>query len=167
MMQKKTFNRIRKLTVIEEFKPEAMEPLMELAADQFEVIADRLLAGDLINPIPFPDALPFGFRAVGNPNAITKAHLGTKNTTAGLLVMASLLIVEERVWYHVSFSREHRLPSYADLRLVKQHWFGAQRWAIQIFPPSDEHVNIDDFCLHLWHCLDDFPMPSFSIEGQI
>jgi hypothetical protein len=162
----KTFNRIRKLTTIEEFTPETIESITELEELQYELIHTRLIAGTLANPIPFPDQLPYGFRAVGAANVMSKAYLGTQSKSKGLLVMASLLILEDKAWYHVSFSRENSLPTYADLKLIRKHWFG-DLWAIQIFPPESEHVNIADFCLHLWHCLDEFPMPKFSVEGHI
>jgi hypothetical protein len=165
-MPNKNFNRIRKLTVIEEFTPAQMEPLIELEEQQYELIQARLTDRSLVNPIPFADTLPYGFRLVGPQNAISKGYLGTKGKSSGLLVQASLLILEEKAWYHVSFSREHSLPTYADLKLVRKHWFGTL-WAIQIFPPDEEFVNIHDFCLHLWHCLDEFPMPKFSVRGHI
>lgn len=166
MPNAKAFNKIRKLTVRAEFTPEIMAPLVELAQQQSAIIQTRLLDRTLVNPIPFVDALPYGFRAVGEQNSISKAYLGTKSKSSGLLVMASLLVLEDKAWYHVSCSRQDCLPSYADLKLVREHWFG-DRWAIQIFPPAPEHINIADFCLHLWHCLDEFPLPKFSIGGQI
>ncbi len=166
MPNPKTFNKIRKLTAIAEFTPEIMAPLVELEQQQYEQIQARLLDRTLANPIPFPDALPYGFRAVGAQVSLSKAYLGTKAKSSGLLVMASLLVLEDKVWYHVSCSRQDALPSYADLKLVRQYWFG-DRWAIQVFPPAPEHVNVADFCLHLWHCLDEFPLPKFSTGGHI
>jgi hypothetical protein len=71
-------------------------------------------------------------------------------------------------WLHVSFARPDRLPSYEDLALVKQLFIGDDAYAIQVFPPKDHHVNIHPFCLHLFSCVDGWPLPEFSgfIGGQ-
>jgi hypothetical protein len=166
-MSRKNFNRIRKLTAIAEFTPEVMEPIIELEEQQYALITQRLADRTLVNPIPFTDKLPYGFRLVGPQNPLSKGYLGTKGKSGGLLVQAGLAIFEDKLWYHVSFSREHTLPSYTDLKLVRDHWFGADQWVIQIFPPQSQYVNISEFCLHLWHCLDEFPMPNFNVMGHI
>jgi hypothetical protein len=44
-------------------------------------------------------------------------------------------------------------------------FIGDGRKAIQVFAPVAEHVNIHEFCLHLWHCLDGDPLPDFTRGG--
>jgi len=73
-----------------------------------------------------------------------------------------------KVWLHVSYSRPHRMPSYEDLLQIKKHWIGEMSKAIMVFPPKEFHVSIHEYCLHLWCCLDEDPLPEFSWgEGRI
>jgi hypothetical protein len=72
-----------------------------------------------------------------------------------------------RRWAHVSMSRPSRLPSWDDVREVKDTFIGRDRRAIQILPPQAEYVNLHKNVLHLWHCLDGDGLPDFRIDGQI
>jgi len=53
-------------------------------------------------------------------------------------------------WHHVSLSYADRLPSYADMQMVKRVFMGGAVEAYQVFPPASRHVNIHPYCLHLW-----------------
>ena len=53
-------------------------------------------------------------------------------------------------WLHVSVSRHNRLPSWEDLKDVKELFCGRQAYAVQVFPPDRDYVNLYRFCLHLW-----------------
>jgi len=72
-----------------------------------------------------------------------------------------------RRWLHVSVSRPSRLPTWDDLREVKDTFIGRDRKAIQVLPPAAEYVNIHPNVLHLWACLDDDGLPDFRKEGGI
>jgi len=67
-------------------------------------------------------------------------------------------------WMHVSVSRSSKLPSWDDLRLVKDTFIGKSRKAIQVLPPESEYVNFHPYVLHLWACLDGEPIPDFRDE---
>ena len=70
-------------------------------------------------------------------------------------------------YMHVSVSRTDRLPSYDDLKFVKSVFAGDHRYAYQVFPPVDKHVNIHPFVLHLWVPLtDEPPLPDFTFGGN-
>lgn len=69
-------------------------------------------------------------------------------------------------WHHVSVSRPDRMPSYEDLCFVKKHWIGEDRYAYQVFAPRTKHVNIHQYCLHLWSCLDGPALPDFTRGGN-
>ncbi len=85
------------------------------------------------------------------------------NKALGLYVIESCATEKDgKKWYHVSLSRKSRLPSYEDMKLVKDHFIGKQNQAIQVFAPESEHVNIHPYCLHLWHCLEGSPLPDFT-----
>ncbi len=72
-----------------------------------------------------------------------------------------------RDWMHISVSRKDRIPSYDDLKFVK-NTFAEKRFGYQVFPPPGDNVNIHDFCLHVWVPLTgEPPMPNFGEEGTI
>lgn len=72
-----------------------------------------------------------------------------------------------RRWMHVSCSRRNRLPSWEELRLVKDTFIGPDRRALQILPPQSEYVNLHPNVLHLWSCLDSDGLPDFRKDGEI
>jgi hypothetical protein len=63
-------------------------------------------------------------------------------------------------WLHVSTAHPRRLPSWEELREVKDIFIGRERQAVQKFPKQSEYVNIHPNCLHLWCCLDGDPTGS-------
>ena len=70
-------------------------------------------------------------------------------------------------WIHASISRKGRLPSYDDLKDLHRAIFG-NGYAYQVFAPSEEHVNIHDFALHLFGRLDGKPaLPEFAIGKSL
>lgn len=53
-------------------------------------------------------------------------------------------------WDHVSVSRPHRTPSWAELEHVKRLFFRDDEVAMQLHVPPRDHVNVHPNCLHLW-----------------
>lgn len=85
----------------------------------------------------------------------------------GLFVIASCGIMKDNLeWLHISFSRKSKMPSYADLQLVKREFIGNDKKAIMIFLEEENYVNIHKYCLHLWYSKDN-PIPEFSEGGTI
>lgn len=85
---------------------------------------------------------------------------------SGMAVLISAARHQDgRRWLHVSVSRRNRLPSWEDLRQVKDVWIGQDRVAVQVLPRARDYVNIHPFCLHLWCCLDEDVVPDFT-EGM-
>ncbi len=72
-----------------------------------------------------------------------------------------------RRWLHVSLSRVGRLPSWEDVREVKDIFVGRARKAIQVLPPEDEYINENPHVLHLWCCLNDDVLPDFRRKGTL
>jgi hypothetical protein len=110
-------------------------------------------------------------RAIGTPLAWT-VHRDPvlhyrKIADTLMVVLSARREADGRRWLHVSFSRPSKLPSWDDLREVKNTFVGKDRRAIQVLPPESEYVNIHDYCLHLWCCLDGDPLPDFRYEGQL
>ena len=78
-------------------------------------------------------------------------------------VIGSIAIEEDlRTWVHLSIAHRKRMPTYNDLAFLKKYWLGDDRKAIMVMPAKAEHVNIHKYCLHLWCCLDDDPLPDFT-----
>lgn len=66
-------------------------------------------------------------------------------------------------WLHVSVAHEFRMPTYAEIAEVKRRFVGADRKALQVFPPESAHVNLHPHCFHLWSRLDGPDcLPEFS-----
>jgi hypothetical protein len=86
-----------------------------------------------------------------------------QSKSQGLGVIASVAQeMDGRWWHHVSLSRRSRMPSWDDVRHVKDVFIGRDRKAIQVLPAEAEYVNYHPFCLHLWSCFDDDPLPDFT-----
>jgi hypothetical protein len=114
--------------------------------------AARLSAAPSLEHKPYdlpPDGLPRGWRETTSPHH--GPFLRSFMRRDGLLVMASIALYDDgRWWHHISLSRDKRLPTYDELTEVKRLFLGEQAWAVQLFPPSSEHVNIMRYCLHLF-----------------
>ena len=73
-----------------------------------------------------------------------------------------------RWWLHASVSRRDRtLPTYEDLRSLKELTIGPDRTAIQVFPQAERHIDVGTRLpnpievLHLWSPEEDF-LPDFA-----
>ena len=81
----------------------------------------------------------------------------------GLIVIQSEAVEKDgKPWIHTSFSRKSRIPDYRDIKWVKETFVGKEKIAIQILPIESEHVNIHNFCLHLWTPVEHDPLPDFT-----
>ena len=86
----------------------------------------------------------------------------------GLAVMISCCIeADGKNWVHLSVSKRKEMPSWAELVQVKELFLGKDSLAIQVFPPRSEWVNHHNYCLHLYQCLDQRPVPDFRKLGTI
>jgi hypothetical protein len=82
-----------------------------------------------------------------------------------------LVTVEDRGpetgwWLHVSVSRATKLPSWSDLREVKDLLIGRDRCALHLIPPEAFYVNVHNFTLHLWSRLDADSVPPRLYEDR-
>lgn len=64
-------------------------------------------------------------------------------------------------WLHVSASYADRLPTWEDMRAVKETFCGTDREAYIVLPPTERYINDHAFVLHLWCCLDGPMLPDF------
>jgi hypothetical protein len=102
--------------------------------------------------------LPVGWRQIFSPSAHAAAY-ASKN---GLRVMVSNEVHDGQKWQHVSVSRQRRLPSWQDIRTVKDLFIGGDQKAIMVLPPNPEYVNVHPYCMHLFCNLFNDPLPDFT-----
>lgn len=108
-----------------------------------------------------PRVLPIGW------SVVQRNEDGAAYQHGGLCVIVSADTEQDgRPWLHVSASRAMRLPSWEDLRTVKEIFVG-DRYAYQVLPPRAKYVNINPNVLHLWAPLaGDPPLPDFTRGGN-
>jgi hypothetical protein len=82
------------------------------------------------------------------------------------LIVSSAIEEDGRRWAHISIAMPETLPSWDDLRAVKEQLVGAEWDAYQVLPRASRYVNQHPNCLHLWVCLDSpGVLPDFSRGG--
>lgn len=109
-------------------------------------------------------SFPFTF-AIPNPPSYWERHQdvqwpprsGNKAASvhihkiAGLQVLRSISTMQDgSQWLHVSVARRSRMPEYNDLTKVKKDFIGEDVEAYMVMAKAADHVNIHQFCLHLW-----------------
>lgn len=103
-----------------------------------------------------PRVLPVSWRLVPPPAVLANADVRCYESVFGLRVIFG---VEDRgtstgVWLHASTSRQNKLPTWADIREVKDLFIGRDRCALHLVPPEKDYVNLHKFTLHIWSRLD-------------
>lgn len=92
---------------------------------------------------------------------------GLRNVPRSFACFSVSLERDGRWWLHLSVSRaDERLPTWEELLYVRDILAGPEATAYQILPPRSQHVNVHDFCLHLWVCLDGPVTPDFTRGGK-
>lgn len=69
-----------------------------------------------------------------------------------------------REWVHVSVAHRTRMPTWDELREIKE-WVLGDAEAYSVLPPKARYVNTHPFCLHLFACLDGPQLPDFRVDG--
>jgi hypothetical protein len=79
------------------------------------------------------------------------------------------VVSDDGGWQHVSVSLEHeaKTPSWSLMSKIKELFWEPEDAVIQIHPPASEHVNMHEYCLHLWKCTDgrEQPLPPSIYVG--
>lgn len=108
-----------------------------------------------------PRALPAGWERMAD--AFDGAVYAYRAIEGFMTVILSVAREEDgRRWLHVSLARPERLPSWDDLRMIKDLFIGKDKLAVQVLPPTSNWVNEHPYCLHLFHCLDGAITPDFT-----
>lgn len=53
-------------------------------------------------------------------------------------------------WEHVSVSLGRRCPTWDEMCMIKDIFWGEEECVVQFHPPHSEYVNLHPYCLHLW-----------------
>jgi hypothetical protein len=89
-----------------------------------------------------------GYFYLIDESPLASAWMKNKGT---LKVLRSISTMKDgSKWYHISISRPDKLPSWEDLTAVKNDFIGEEKFALQVIPAKEDHVNVNPFCLHLW-----------------
>ncbi len=69
-------------------------------------------------------------------------------------------------WNHVSVSKKYECPSWEEMCMVKNLFWGEDVWVQQFHPSKSEYVNNHPYCLHLWEPVDGInKIPSSILVG--
>lgn len=53
-------------------------------------------------------------------------------------------------WEHVSVSLPRRCPTWDEMCMIKDIFWGEEECVVQFHPPRSEYINLHPYCLHLW-----------------
>ncbi len=99
--------------------------------------------------------VPVHWRKCGNqewpPGSSHKAATIWKHALVSMSVLRSKAIMKDgTIFMHVSIARPDRLPTWEELKKVKDEFIGENMAAYHVLPAKKDYVNIHNFCLHLW-----------------
>lgn len=104
-------------------------------------------------------------REIKAPFPMQRAFKIQKCKHKGIKVIATAAIEKDLcLWLHVSFACNNKMPDYSDISFIKQQFFGDDLKAIMVFPKRTEHINLHQYCLHLWANLTQDDLPDFKVS---
>ena len=53
-------------------------------------------------------------------------------------------------WEHVSISLKKRCPTWDEMCMIKDIFWGEEECVVEYHPPKSQYVSIHPYCLHLW-----------------
>lgn len=53
-------------------------------------------------------------------------------------------------WDHVSVSMKRRIPTWIEMDYIRSLFFEDNEIVMQLHPARSHHINIMEYCLHLW-----------------
>lgn len=65
-------------------------------------------------------------------------------------------------WLHLSVAHPSRMPTWTEVKDMRDWFLGRERKAIHVIPPESQHVNKHPYCLHVWFCADGDLLPDFT-----
>lgn len=69
-------------------------------------------------------------------------------------------------WQHVSVSLPNRCPTWQEMSMIKNLFWGEEETVIQFHPKKSEHINNHPYCLHLWKKIgEEYELPPSILTG--
>lgn len=53
-------------------------------------------------------------------------------------------------WEHVSVSLRNRCPTWDEMCMIKDIFWGEEECVVEYHPPKSQYVKLHPYCLHLW-----------------
>ena len=85
-----------------------------------------------------------------SPAGATWGCFKIKRPTHKLYVISSGTSSMLYGWEHVSVSRRNKTPTWEDMCLVKDLFWGPEETVLQFHPPRSRYYNFHPYVLHLW-----------------
>jgi hypothetical protein len=83
-------------------------------------------------------------------------HIPSPIDGAKMKVLAS----SDMDWDHLSVSRTNRCPNWIEMEHVKRLFFEDAETAMQLHVPTENHISVHPYCLHIWRPQKiDIPLP--------
>jgi hypothetical protein len=100
--------------------------------------------------------------------ATARRPMGWELDQRGLSVIWSVYReLDGRVWLHASMAQRDRVPTWDELKELKDWLIASDRYAYQVLPPISRYVNLHPHVLHLWAVVDGpEPLPDFLRGGS-
>ena len=98
-------------------------------------------------------SVPERFRVAKGYGASTKCAGNNGMFIVRSLKIRNPLIVQASDgigWEHVSVSLPDRCPTWEEMLIIKNLFWGDEDLVVQFHPPEKDCVNIHPYCLHLW-----------------
>ena len=103
--------------------------------------------------------------SMGN-NGVFYIPLRERTKRGMMLYHLKVLASDGEGWQHVSVSMPTRIPTWAEMCLVKKRFWGPNSAVMQLHPPESDYVNYHPFCLHLWRPVaGNIPLPPSWMVG--
>lgn len=107
--------------------------------------------------------------AVGNNGAFmipVTVSRKEKGAVISSQVFLRIIASDGAGWEHVSVSLPDRIPSWQEMCLVKNLFWGDEDIVMQLHPAKSDYINNHHFCLHLWRPTNDtIPTPPSVMVG--
>ena len=68
---------------------------------------------------------------------------------------------------HLSISHKDRLPTWDEIKEIRERLLPADAFMCIPFPPKKHWVNVHAYCLHLWEHKDQHLVEQCILEGEV
>lgn len=81
-------------------------------------------------------------------------------------LIATVISSNGEGWDHVSASTGERCLTWDEMCFIKNLFWNDDEAVIQIHPAKDQHINMHNYCLHLWRSRHEIqPLPPSILVG--